>query len=683
MCSSCNAVAKTAYLCRVNFFRNRKSRLAVGAALFGAGKLLAQQPCTCVLAGRVHDGQSPVAGAVVQLESRHALTDSLGRYRFGGLCRGDYVLTVRHLGFERQRVSLQLDADHQQQGVALQQADVHLRDVVVTARRNPAPAGQSTGLLQGAALQAVQGRMLADALRQLPGVAVLQTGGTIFKPVVRGLHSSRVVVLTDGLRLEGQQWGSEHAPELDPFAADRLLLVRGAAGVTYGPDALGGVILSEADPLPTRPGLHGRGFAGGFSNGRQGMAALQVQNALPNGLSGRLLGTMKRGGNLRSPAYFQGNTGVFEGSYAATLGYRRGRWQAEAKASRYTARVGIFSGSHIGNLTDLQALLRAGQPLVRAGFSYGIGRPWQAIGHGIQQIKTTYTAPGGGRLQVLAARQLNRRAEYDLHTLQSGPALRFRLETYTAEARYAHRPLGGAFTGQVGLSGHYQHNQLFGRPLIPSFRQAQAGLFFLEKFTRNQTEIEAGLRYDLRYLRVTQFSAGGQRGYRYHRFARPAGTLSLRQGLGPHLSLRAQAGTAWRAPHVSELYSRGVHHGAAAYEAGDSTLRPEMALNLEVGLLGKAGRWRWELSLYRNAIGRFMYLEPLAEPVLTVRGAFPAFQYAQTDALLQGIEAAVEVEATAELSLHGQYTLVRGLNRATGEGLLYICLLYTSPSPRD
>lgn len=645
--------------------------MAVGAALFWAGKLLAQPPCTCVLAGRVHDGRNPVAGAVVQLESRHALTDSLGRYRFSGLCRGQYTLVVRHLGFERQRVSLQLDADHQQQGVALQQADVHLHDVVVTARRNPAPAGQSTGLLQGAALQAVQGRPLADALRQLPGVAVLATGGTIFKPVIRGLHSSRVVVLTDGLRLEGQQWGSEHAPEMDPFAADRLVVVRGAVGVAYGPDALGGVVRLEAAPLPTQAGLHGRAFAGGMSNARQGMAAVELENAFKNGLSGRLVGSVKRGGTLRSPGYFQDNTGLAEGSGTATFGYRHGRWQAEAKASLYATRVGIFSGSHIGNLTDLQALLRAGRPLVRPGFSFGIGPPYQAIRHGIQQGKATYTPRGSGRLHVLVARQLSERAEYDLHTVQSGPALRFRLQTFTAEARYTHRPLGGRLTGQLGFSGQYQHSRVSGRLLIPGFRQGQAGLFLLETFTQKQTEIEAGLRYDVRQLRVTRF-AGGQRSDVYRRFARPAATLSLRQGLGPHLSLRAQAGTAWRSPHVSELYSNGVHHGAAAYETGDSTLQPETALHLEIGLLGKAGRWQGELSLYRNAIGQFIYLEPLPDPVLTVRGAFPAFQYRQTPAVLQGLEAAVHFEATARLSLHGQYTLVRGLNRATGQGLLQL-----------
>jgi iron complex outermembrane receptor protein len=49
------------------------------------------------------------------------------------------------------------------------------------------------------------------------------------------MHSNRVLILNNGIRQEGQQWGSEHAPEIDPFMAQKLTVIKGAAGVRYGP----------------------------------------------------------------------------------------------------------------------------------------------------------------------------------------------------------------------------------------------------------------------------------------------------------------------------------------------------------------------------------------------------------------------------------------------------------------
>src|SRR5690606_36446266 len=97
----------------------------------------------------------------------------------------------------------------------------------------------------------------ADIFSTLPGVSMLQTGTMIVKPVINGLHSNRILVLNNGIRQEGQQWGSEHAPEIDPFVAKDFRLIKGAEGVRYGPDAIGGVIITSPSPLPVDPHLSG------------------------------------------------------------------------------------------------------------------------------------------------------------------------------------------------------------------------------------------------------------------------------------------------------------------------------------------------------------------------------------------------------------------------------------------
>src|SRR5690606_33154577 len=96
--------------------------------------------------------------------------------------------------------------------------------------------------LNKAQLQQVQGTSLAAQLQSIPGVSMLQTGGTIAKPVINGMYGNRVLILNNGVRQQGQQWGAEHAPEIDPYIANQLTVVKGAESVRYGSDAIGGVI---------------------------------------------------------------------------------------------------------------------------------------------------------------------------------------------------------------------------------------------------------------------------------------------------------------------------------------------------------------------------------------------------------------------------------------------------------
>ncbi len=94
------------------------------------------------------------------------------------------------------------------------------------------------------------GESLGESLKDITGVTVLNTGSSISKPVIHGLYGNRIVILNNGVRQEGQQWGSEHAPEIDPLIGRKLEVVKGASTVRYGPDAIAGVILVDPEALP-------------------------------------------------------------------------------------------------------------------------------------------------------------------------------------------------------------------------------------------------------------------------------------------------------------------------------------------------------------------------------------------------------------------------------------------------
>ena len=95
---------------------------------------------------------------------------------------------------------------------------------------------------------------IIDAISKLPGVTQLTTGPNVSKPFIRGLGFNRILTLYDGVRQEGQQWGDEHGIEVDQYGVDHAEVIKGPASLTYGSDALAGVV----NLIPTPPAPEGK-----------------------------------------------------------------------------------------------------------------------------------------------------------------------------------------------------------------------------------------------------------------------------------------------------------------------------------------------------------------------------------------------------------------------------------------
>src|SRR3972149_2124852 len=92
---------------------------------------------------------------------------------------------------------------------------------------------------------------IIDAIAKEPGVSQLSTGPSISKPVIRGLGYNRVLVVNDGIRQEGQQWGDEHGIEIDEYSVNKVEILKGPASLAYGSDAMaGGVNMISFPTLP-------------------------------------------------------------------------------------------------------------------------------------------------------------------------------------------------------------------------------------------------------------------------------------------------------------------------------------------------------------------------------------------------------------------------------------------------
>jgi len=656
--------------------------LIVSLAIFSVSKAQ-NADCACFMKGIVRDQHSgqPIIGATVLLEGTTSgvFTDEKGRYEIRNLCPGRYKLEARIVGYNTYRQSIDLTEGHEE-NFSLEEQEVHLKDVEITAHRTDAPASQPLAILSGNDLEKTRGQSLGESLKGITGVTTMQTGSSISKPVIHGLHSNRVLIMNNGVRQEGQQWGSEHAPEIDPFVATRMSVIKGAAGVRYGSDAIGGVILVEPEELPFNKPLSGEVNMVGFSNGRQGVVSSTLQGGI-KGVSGfgwRAQGTIKRGGNIKTPDYFLDNTGISEKNFSLGAGYRNKGFGIDLFYSRFDTKIGIFSGSHIGSITDLLNVINNGEPFIKSGFTYNIGRPNQNVTHDLLKAEAHYHFNDGNRLQWTIAQQINNRNEYDLHVPRNDsiaslnhPELTFKLNTLTNDVIWDHKPIAGKVTGQIGVSSLYQYNLMSGRPLIPNFNQFNIGIFWIERYVKNNWELEAGGRYDYRTL-STHRIVSRQKVSNDFTFSNASGTIGATRNFSQRISARLNAGSAWRAPNVSELFSDGVHHGAAAFERGDSTLRPEKAVNTIASVKYQSERLTIEIGGYFNYLRDFIYLKPQPDPILTVRGAFPYFKYTQTDATFKGIDFSADWELIKHLTLTTKLSYLKAYDTRNDNYLVMI-----------
>src|SRR5690554_3092041 len=258
---------------------NKSLTLIFLLTTFFSHQVFSQMNCELILRGKVlhHENNEPIVNAYIWIAelSKGTISDDKGNFRIDQLCSGTYSVKVTYLGHQEEVKTVDLERNTSvtfrmiAEDVVLQGVEIHgHRDAVITT--------STIASLTGRSLDESRGESLGDVLKRIAGVTSFSTGSNISKPVIHGLHSNRIMILNNGIRQEGQQWGAEHAPEIDPFMADEIAVVKGAETVRFGPEAMGGVIVVNPRALPVTGGLSGTVNLVGANNGRSGAAAVEI-----------------------------------------------------------------------------------------------------------------------------------------------------------------------------------------------------------------------------------------------------------------------------------------------------------------------------------------------------------------------------------------------------------------------
>ena len=646
---------------------------------------LEAQSCDLTINVRIKQkGQSDFAISLLGPEVNRNISHSQ-LASFGKLCLGTYKLRVQAINFESfdttivLKSNLELSLVMNESVHQLHEFEVHDNHIDRT--------GNSTLLsssLNNAQLLANAGKPLGEILKEASGVSTLQSGPTISKPIIHGLHSNRVLLIQNGIRLEGQQWGTEHAPEIDPFTVARAEVLKGAASLRYGSDAIGGVVLLEPSEISAEHGTRGIVRLAGISNGRMGLSSARLDHSFGGKLCGmgiRIQGTLKDAGNINTPSYYLKNTGMREQNFSTTWMLNRKRLALEVSGSVFNSKIGIFTGSHVGSLSELQQALESSEPKDSAGFNRQIERGFQQIKHEMLKARFCYHFNDEDQVEIIYGLQRNHRKEYDSDipfssdpTILSAPQADFLIKTHTADLVYS-KQLKNNVQLSVGSSLITQGNVFKGleyRALIPNYRNYGVGSFAALSHTWKKWKFETGLRYDYRWLTCYRLNYSTLKTFATsHTFQNWSYSAGLSYRVSEKWSISENLGSAWRAPNVNEMYGNGVHQSAASFEIGDTTLKSERALNFSISNVWESEHVRFELGLYRNAINNFIYLKPLLKPVLTISGAYPSFAQTQVNALLSGIDADFRFTLYKGMKIGGKMSLINGYNQTTQEYLVF------------
>jgi iron complex outermembrane receptor protein len=648
-----------------------------------------QDSCTFTVAGKVTDQATklPLAFANVVLEGSTigTVTNEAGEFEIQGLCEKEYDLTFSYLGYKTK--THHHDFHHGFLEIQLAPDQTLLESIVVEAEYTRGTLQSSTtAKLGGEELESVKTESFAEAASQISGVSMLSTGQNVAKPIIHGLHSNRVLIVNNGLRHEFQNWGIDHAPEIDPSAINQIEVIKGAATVRFGPEALGGVILTSPAPMELSTPLSGKIGLVGKSNGQSGEGNIELRKGF-KWLSLMAGGSYLKQGDLQAPNYNLSNTGKEEESYYGGIRIHPfANLDIEGYYSRVDQNLGILLGSTFSNLEDLERALEADVPAFTTDFTYDINQPRQEIRHDLYKATARYTG-NNHVLELKYGHQFNARKEFGLRR-GDAPTIDLELVTNSIDLDWSH-PSIGPFSGKIGAQWQDQANDnLPGTntvPFIPNYDSERWGAYLIEsaQFGNNNT-IEFGLRYDWMEAQITGREPDNTIYRNTIEYENITATLGYKKQITPESSFRTNIGTAWRPPNVAELYRFGQHSFLLEYGLWRYTIDERFDfVSTSEGILTEEDRpvpsevgYKWintfelnredfqfEATAYINYIENFIYSKP-GGLTRTPRGVFVYFIYDQSNALFWGTDLTARLRHSAQLSstLKGSYLWAKQLD---------------------
>lgn len=543
-----------------------------------------------------------------------------------------------------------------------------LQEQVITANPLGSDSATPATMLQGDALTLAQKGSLGETLKSQPGVSSSWFGPGASRPIIRGLDGDRIRLLRNGVgALDASSLSNDHAVPLDPANVERIEIVRGPAALLYGGSAIGGVINTFDNRIPTEAiaGLQGAGELryGGASTTRSSAGKLEAGNG---SFALHLDANAREYNDLRIPGYANSareRESSGEQGSKHRLGNSDGRQDGGAVGGSYTWEHGYaglsysrYDGNY-GSPAEQDVRIRMQQD------HYGFASEVRDLDGPFTSVKLDagYT-------------------DYEHREIESGEVgTTFKNKGYEARVEARHQPLGpveGVIGAQVSRS---QFQALGEEAFVPQTDTDAAALFILEELQGTE-RLRLSLGGRLEHTKVDPDAQGNERFAAADNASRfTAGSLSSGAvyTLTPVWSLAATLGYTERAPTFYELYANGAHVATGTYERGDAGLSKEKAVSSDLALRFDNGVHKGSVGIFYSHFSHYIGLlsagRNLDDEGLESADGIPEYSYSGVRARFAGVEAkdhwalGENTYGKWALELSGDYTRAKNLD--SGEAL--------------
>jgi len=651
------------------------------------------------LTGRITDkltGET-IPGATIYIPELKtgAITDINGNFQINNLPKIKIILQISFVGYKSivENVNLSTSAFL---NFAVEQAITEMNEVVVTgtskvteATRNPVPIIT----LDRKELQQNLNTNIIDAVSRLPGVSAVSTGPNVSKPIIRGLGFNRVLTLFDGVRQEGQQWGDEHGIEMDENAVDRIEIVKGPASLTYGSDALAGVV----NLLPALPVTDGKIQGHIVTNYQTNNGLYEASATLAGNINGLIWGGVvshKQATNYQNK--YDGRvygTAFHETDLSGYVGLNKHWGYSHLNFSVFDDLQKIPDGSRDSTTRKFTKQITEND-LFRHVVSdaelnsYKIAPIHQHIQH-YKLYSSNNFIFGESKLGLILGFQQNKRREFSHPENPDTPGLFLVLNTLTYDIKY-YLPEFKGWETTIGVNGMYQNNTNRGTEfIIPDYNLFDLGPFAFVQKAFDKLDVSGGIRSDMRvfnnnamYTKTNPLSGfdiqtnspvgADQHFYSYnHTFSGISGSIGATYKISHKIILKGNIARGFRSPNIAEISANGIHPGTLIYQIGNTGFKPEFSLQEDIGISYRSDHISGNLDFFNNQISNYIFNEKLlnhfGQDSIIVRGN-QTYKFQQAEAQLYGWEANLDIHPFDWLHFENSISVVYALNKG-GNGI--------------
>ena len=667
-----------------------------------ATSLCFSQECDLVLEGIVVDlhDNSPVSAAVIKVvdSKKTVFSDVNGIFILENQCSGKINLKISHLNCEdlystvnlNKSTSMKFYVEHHIETLK----EIVLEESKLKKLSTTAPSYALTELQK----DQYSGRGLAKALEQISGVNLLATGNVISKPVIHGMFGSRVGIIYDGVAIENQQWGQDHAPNIDQNAFDEIRLIKGSGVLKYSGDTPGGVVVLESKLPEIKDSLYGKTILNGMSNGRGLNLISSWTKSFQSGKYFKVQGTIKRIGDFSAPDYVLSNTGADENNISFSLGQNKILSHWKTNFSFFSQEIGILRSAHVGNVYDLVLAIESDIPTIINPLSHQIILPKQLNSHYTGSVQYSKRNPSSGKWNAKYSWQRNNRKEYDVRRgeYKNKASIDLTLDTHNFTTNYE----WGSFRWSFDSGALIQVQDNFSNPdtgvkrFIPDYIKARLEGYFTTSYTpSNDFSIGFGLRYSYLNNQVKKYYHLNR--WREENYEERLGAFVIRDDVSkklverrltfynfsvsngvefkiqPDLKLSFNFFHTQRAPDIAEMFSDGLHHSLASIEYGNPFLKSETTQKYTINFEKESGNFRYNFSPYLIQGQNYIIIEPKGFEY-TIRGAFPVWEYRAVNSTIRGFDLDLILQLGERVKLSNNSSWIEGYEKGSETPLISI-----------